>query len=192
MFCPQCSAPNEDDAVFCGNCGAVLNPDAELDEMAATRAEEETREIAALSDEWAEEKTREVAALPEEWVDETPEDLFESTPEPPERMVAPPPSRAYAPAASVPTSGMAIASLILGISGLTIVPFFASIAAIIIGYMARNEIRQRPDELGGDGLALAGIIMGWIAVGVTVLGLLLGGGFMLCGLCGSMGASGSW
>lgn len=177
MFCPQCSAPNEDDAVFCGNCGAVLNPDAELDEMAAARAEEETREV---------------AALPEEWVDETSEDLFESAPEPAERMVTPPPSRAYAPAASASTSGMAIASLILGISGLTIVPFFASIAAIIIGYMARNEIRQRPDELGGDGLALAGIIMGWIAVGVTVLGLLLGGGFMLCGICGIVGAGGSW
>jgi uncharacterized Zn finger protein (UPF0148 family) len=177
MFCPQCGAPNDEEAVFCGNCGAVLNPDAELDEMTAARHEEETREM---------------GALPEEWAEETPEDLFESTPEPPERMVAPPPpARAYAPAASVSTSGMAIASLILGISGLTIVPFFASIAAIIIGYMARNEIRQRPDELGGDGLALAGIIMGWIAVGVTVLGLLLGGGVMLCGICG-MGASGFW
>lgn len=179
MFCPQCGAPNEDDAVFCGNCGSVLNADSLSDDMVATRAEEETREI---------------AVMPEAWDEDTPEDLFESLPEPAERMVAPPPpaSRAYSPAASVPTSGMAIASLVLGISGLTIVPFIASVAAIIIGTMARNEIRQRPDEIGGDGLALAGIIMGWIAVGVTVLGLLLGGGFMLCGICGSMGASGSW
>lgn len=179
MFCPQCGAPNDDDAVFCGNCGAVLNPDAEVDETAAARAEEETREMEDLPQEWGKE--------------ETPEDLFEPAPEPAERMVAPPPSaRAYTPAASAPTSGMAIASLILGISGLTILPFFASIAAIIIGVMARNEIRQRPDELGGDGLAVAGIVMGWIAVGIALLGLLLGGGFMLCGICGSMGASGRW
>ncbi len=27
MFCPMCGAPNEDDAVFCGNCGAALKPD---------------------------------------------------------------------------------------------------------------------------------------------------------------------
>ena len=34
MFCPQCGAPNEDEAVFCGNCGAVLNPD-EVTEVAS-------------------------------------------------------------------------------------------------------------------------------------------------------------
>lgn len=180
MFCPQCGAPNEDEAVFCGNCGSVLNSDSLSADEATAKAEEETREVAALPEEWAEEGM--------------PEDLVESAPEPVERMVAPPPppSRAYTPTSSKPTSGMAIASLVLGISGLTIVPFIASVAAIIIGYMARNEIRQRPDEIGGDGLALAGIIMGWIAVGIAVLGLFLGGGFMLCGICGSMGSSGSW
>jgi len=36
MFCPQCGAPNEDDAVFCGNCGAVLDPE-ELDVEAGTQ-----------------------------------------------------------------------------------------------------------------------------------------------------------
>ena len=42
------------------------------------------------------------------------------------------------------TSGLAIASLVLGIVGLTILPLVASIAAIIVGYSARGAIRRDP------------------------------------------------
>jgi len=83
---------------------------------------------------------------------------------------------------------MAIASLVLGVSGLTVVPLIGSILALIFGYMARNDVRQRPDEVSGEGLATAGIIMGWIAVGLTILGVLAGVGFLVCGICGSIGA----
>ena len=57
-------------------------------------------------------------------------------------------------------------------------------------YMARNEIRQRPDELTGEGLAIAGIVMGWIAVGLAVVGLLFGGGIAICAMCSAFGVSG--
>ncbi|MFC2038086.1 zinc-ribbon domain-containing protein, partial [Chloroflexota bacterium] len=30
MFCPMCGAPNEDESVFCGNCGAALTEDGAL------------------------------------------------------------------------------------------------------------------------------------------------------------------
>ena len=40
MFCPMCGAPNEDDSVFCGNCGAVLNPDEVPAEVGAEAGEE--------------------------------------------------------------------------------------------------------------------------------------------------------
>jgi hypothetical protein len=95
-----------------------------------------------------------------------------------------------APAGPTPaTSGLAIASLLLGIGGLTILPLLGSIFAIIFGYMARREIRQRSHELQGDGMALAGIIMGWIAVGLAVVGLLLGVGLGVCGLCATLGSA---
>jgi hypothetical protein len=74
---------------------------------------------------------------------------------------------------------------------LTILPLLGSILALIFGYMARNDIRQRPGDVSGDGLAVAGIVMGWIAVGLTILGILGFGGVMVCGMCGAVG-SGSY
>jgi uncharacterized Zn finger protein (UPF0148 family) len=164
MFCPQCGAPNEDDAIFCGNCGAVLD----ADELPAV-AESESPE--ALAEEFE-----------HEIIEETPEaDLEEidSGPVPPtdERPVVPPPPPPprYAPSGAVQTSGLAIASLVSGIAGWTIFPLLGSILAIFLGYAARNEIRRDPDRLTGEGLAVAGLVLGWIMVGISVLGLLLGG-----------------
>jgi uncharacterized membrane protein len=107
---------------------------------------------------------------------------------PPAPPAYPAPARTTAGAA--PTSGLAIASLALAVGGLTILPLLGSIVAIILGYMARKEIRRRPGELSGDGIATAGIVLGWIAVAVSVLGLLLVGGLGICGICGAMGSGG--
>ncbi|MEG0185997.1 MAG: DUF4190 domain-containing protein [Stenotrophomonas sp.] len=70
------------------------------------------------------------------------------------------------------TSTLAVLSLVLGIAGWTVLPFVASIVAIVTGHMARGEIRRRPTELEGDGLALTGLILGWLSVGMVVLGIL--------------------
>lgn len=72
---------------------------------------------------------------------------------------------------SLPTSTLAIISLIGGILGFTAMPVLGTIVALITGYMARKETRAVPPSASGDGLATAGIIMGWIQVGLTVLGL---------------------
>lgn len=188
MFCPQCGAPNDDESVFCGNCGAVLDPDADPVEAIEELAEE---------DAGAEPEAGSV----EKMLDVAPEGLAAAEEEAmPEEQVGPgegpapyvQPAQYGQPAAPPPTSGMAIAALILGISGLTIFPFLGSILALILGYMARNEIRQRPHEMAGEGLAVAGIVTGWIGVGLAVLSILAVGGFFLCGICGAFGASGGY
>jgi len=74
---------------------------------------------------------------------------------------------------------MAIASLVMGVVGWTVLPLIGSILAIIFGYAARKEIRQRPGELSGEGMALAGLVLGWLMVGISVLVLCLGA----IGLC---------
>lgn len=71
----------------------------------------------------------------------------------------------------LPTSTMAIVSLIGGILGFTFLPLVGTVLALITGYMARNETRAVPPTASGDGLATAGIIMGWIQVGLVVVGV---------------------
>lgn len=67
------------------------------------------------------------------------------------------------------TSSLAVVSLIAGILGWTLLPFLGSIAAVITGHMARSEIRRAPDRLDGDGLAVAGLVLGWLAIAFMVL-----------------------
>lgn len=71
----------------------------------------------------------------------------------------------YPPARS--TNGMAIASMVLGIVW---VYWVGSILALIFGYVALNEIRRSGQS--GEGMAIAGIVLGWIGVGILIIGLL--------------------
>jgi hypothetical protein len=71
----------------------------------------------------------------------------------------------------LPSSTMAIVSLISGILGLTFIPLIGAIAALITGYMARQETRAIPPRASGDGMATAGIILGWIGIGILVVGI---------------------
>ena len=70
------------------------------------------------------------------------------------------------------TNGLAIASMVLGIVWLY---WIGSILALVFGYIARRQIRQRGES--GDGMAIAGIVLGWVGVGVLVL--VLGVGIMV-------------
>jgi hypothetical protein len=66
-----------------------------------------------------------------------------------------------------PTNALAIVSLVLGILGLVLFFGVASIPAVITGHIARKQIRQRDED--GAGIALAGLILGWIGVALVVL-----------------------
>lgn len=62
------------------------------------------------------------------------------------------------------TSGKALASLLTGIFGLLLFPI--AIAAIILGHMSRSEIRKSNGRLKGDGMATAGLVMGYGAFAI--------------------------
>ncbi|MGL6289811.1 MAG: DUF4190 domain-containing protein [Silanimonas sp.] len=70
------------------------------------------------------------------------------------------------------TSPLAIVSLVSGLLGWTLAPWLGSIVAIITGHMARAEIRRDPAAVEGDGLAIAGLVLGWAMVIVSVLTML--------------------
>lgn len=71
----------------------------------------------------------------------------------------------------LPSSNLALISLIAGILGFTVFPLIASIVAVWTGYAARKETRSVPPTASGDGMATAGIIMGWIQIGLSVVGI---------------------
>ncbi|MBU0513047.1 MAG: DUF4190 domain-containing protein [Chloroflexi bacterium] len=82
----------------------------------------------------------------------------------------------------VPNSTTAMISLVAGILGLTLFPFIGSVIALITGSMAKKEINASAGTLGGEGLATAGIIMGWIGVAIGVIGFCIGGIIILLSL----------
>lgn len=76
------------------------------------------------------------------------------------------------PVTAPKTNILAIVALVTGIAGLTVIPFVSSIVAVVTGHMARKEVRRTGEQ--GDGLALAGLITGYIGIGLGVLvGILL-------------------
>jgi hypothetical protein len=100
-------------------------------------------------------------------------------------------SKAAPPTVSQPASSMAIISLISGVLGLTMLPVIGSIAAVITGFIARREIRESAGALGGDGLATAGMVLGWIGIGLTVVGLCVVGVVFALPVCLGLLAIGS-
>jgi hypothetical protein len=62
------------------------------------------------------------------------------------------------------TNAMAIASLVLGILWLY---WIGSILALVFGYIALRQIRERHE--GGRGMAIAGIVLGWVGIGIATL-----------------------
>lgn len=70
------------------------------------------------------------------------------------------------------TSSMAIMSLIFGILAYVFLPGIGALVAVICGHAARSEIRRAPPgTVDGDGMALAGLILGWIQIVLTVIGV---------------------
>lgn len=66
------------------------------------------------------------------------------------------------------TSTTAIISLVSGLLGWTLLPLIGSVVAIVTGHMARAEIRRNPQTIEGDGLAIAGLVLGYAMVAVAI------------------------
>jgi uncharacterized membrane protein len=94
-------------------------------------------------------------------------------------MAPMPVPRTFMPAPQPPQNGKAVGSLVCGIltlfsGGLTGIP------AVILGHVARGEIRRTGES--GDGMAVAGLVLGWLSIAFMV--------FMILLIVGVAGASG--
>ena len=81
-------------------------------------------------------------------------------------LTVPPPNAAPV---NPKTSGKAIASLVLGI--FPVIPLIGSIVAVVLGHISLSEIHRSAGRLKGEGLAMAGLILGYI--GVAILPIIL-------------------
>jgi hypothetical protein len=78
----------------------------------------------------------------------------------------------YAPQQMQRTNGLAIASLVLGIVWIY---WIGSILAVIFGHVALGQIKRSNNTQTGGGLAIAGLVLGYIGLAFFVLFLVLAG-----------------
>ena len=85
----------------------------------------------------------------------------------------PPPPPGTGGYAAPQTNPKALWAMILGILGIVSCGVLAGIPALILGNSAQKEIAQSGGAQTGEGMAKAGVIMGWIAVALAVLGIVV-------------------
>ena len=101
--------------------------------------------------------------------------MNDQTPPPVMQNWTPPPAAyGYAYPPVKPTNGLAIGAMVTSIVAMLGLCFYgvgglvAGPVGAILGHVARRQVRERDQQ--GEGMAMAGIIVGWIA---TALGALV-------------------
>jgi hypothetical protein len=92
------------------------------------------------------------------------------TPLPPPTPVPPPvpvPPHCYAPYPPVQqTNGLAVASLV---AGLVWMWWLGSVCAVIFGHVALSQINESNGRQSGRGMAIAGLVLGYLGVATLVI-----------------------
>jgi hypothetical protein len=148
MKCPVCGDDIPSNSLFCPNCG--------------TRVTQPSSSGAPT------------LALPESGAAGPPlSEPYSQAPEP--QAYQPPaapqwiaPAAPLAPA-GLPNSTTAIVSLVFGILGWFALPVIGPIVAVVAGHMARAEIRRSNGQVGGSGMATAGLVLGYLQIALLAL-----------------------
>jgi thiol:disulfide interchange protein len=94
--------------------------------------------------------------------------------------------------AAMPSSGqpprtdpLAIWALVMGILNLLCcIPFVPAILAVVLGGRSKEKIRTSGGTLTGESLAQTAVILGWIGIGLDVLGCI---GSVIIGILCALG-----
>jgi hypothetical protein len=78
---------------------------------------------------------------------------------------SPPPSSSPQPK----TSGLAVWSLVLGILSLVCFSILSAIPGVICGHMALSRIKRSAGTLAGQGLAIAGLVTGYLGIAWAIV-----------------------
>ncbi len=166
MKCPRCDAfiPDDTEFAFCPNCGADVS-NVPRNRSGASSAGQQTIVMPEYHPE---------PDLPSDAKALQPFSVPPSYPPPPSSSgssaYTPPYQSAYTPT-TIPTSTAAIVSLVMGIVAWFVIPLIGAVGAVIAGHMARREIRNSGGQVGGNGLAVAGLILGYAQLVLLVVGI---------------------
>src|SRR6476660_1832901 len=83
----------------------------------------------------------------------------------------PPSPQLVVPQTVLRTPAVAIWSLILAVLSFTCGWLFTAIPAVICGHIARAKIRKSGGALGGRGIATTGLVLGYIALVLGIMGI---------------------
>jgi hypothetical protein len=187
--CPSCAAEIQDDATRCPRCGTVLvagvrgtlpAPPGDADpEEALQYSHSGQRYLLGYGTDFFGIWDRQDPAHPVSRYPRTDDGWREAwlafaAREPNSAEVGIAPTRWSSPelprTSRQPAHGTATASLVFGILGLLLGPL--SIPALVLGYRARSA-SARSGQTSDRGLATAGIMLGWVGLGLWILWLLL-------------------
>jgi hypothetical protein len=101
------------------------------------------------------------------WVSDLDRIVSDVVPPPPPPPPHAPMPYAYQPVQAMPTTnGLAVASLIAGFFW---VAWLGSFLAVIFGHVALGQIKRSGGRETGTGLAIAGLVLGYLGIGMLVL-----------------------
>jgi type II secretory pathway pseudopilin PulG len=139
MFCFKCGASMPEDATVCPQCATPVQA---VPTPPPPPQQPSTPNPASTS----------------AWLNVPPAPSQQSPQYPPQAQ----PYRAYQPEQ---TDGGAIASMVLGIASIVLcLSFLAGIPAIILGHISLSRIKKSMGRLKGEGMALTGLILGYISL----------------------------
>ncbi|MBL0885773.1 DUF4190 domain-containing protein [Myceligenerans indicum] len=91
---------------------------------------------------------------------------------PPSAFASPSPASGMPyPGQPYPKNSLGVWSLVLGILSWFVCPIVASIGAIVTGHLSRRAVREGQADNGG--LGLAGIILGWTSIALSVIAIII-------------------
>ena len=150
MRCPVCGTENETGAVFCYQCGSALRPGTAPEEASLEQKTDSGRNQQAMGDAGGGSRVYQV---------------------PSGRPASP---YVVGPTSTLTqTSNLATFALILGILSWIFLPFVGAIGAVITGHMGRRQIRESNGQLTGQGLATAGLVLGYLNIALSLLVLVI-------------------
>jgi type II secretory pathway pseudopilin PulG len=138
MFCFKCGASMPDDATVCPQCAAPVQNVPQAPPQPSAPAPSSTSA----------------------WLNVPPAQA-----QYPPQQPYPPQSQPYRGQFQPQTDGGAIASMVLGIASFALcLSFITGIPAIILGHISLSKIKKSMGSLKGEGMALAGLILGYISL----------------------------